>query len=153
MSEAYLRDEFERVENCDELDEFCSVSMPNEYDPFKWKAVFIGPKTSPYAGGFFRLDINFPNNYPNEKPEVYFRTKLYHPNINFGNGRVCISSLNKWNKNRSIIEVLFSIYVLLLKPNPEDPYNKEAAELYKTDKEQFKKKANEYVRKYALINK
>ena len=154
MAESYLRDEFEKVEKCDELDEIgCSISMPNEFDPFKWKAVFIGPKNSAYHGGFFRMDINFPSNYPEKKPEVYFTTKLFHPNIKFDNGCVCITSLNNWNKNRTMIEVLLSIYILLIKPNPNDPYNKEAADLYKNNIKEFEKKANEFVRKYALINK
>ena len=110
-------------------------------------------RCSPYHSGFFRMDINFPSNYPEKKPEVYFTTKLFHPNIKFDNGCVCITSLNNWNKNRTMIEVLLSIYILLIKPNPNDPYNKEAADLYKNNIKEFEKKANEFVRKYALINK
>ena len=59
MSEIYVRDEYESVENCQELDEIgCSVSLPNEYNPFLWNCVFIGPKNTPFSGGFFKLKIN-----------------------------------------------------------------------------------------------
>ena len=151
MSESYIRDEFEKVEDCDELDEIgCSVAMPNEYNPFNWRACFIGPQSSAYHGGLFRLNINFPSDYPNTKPEVFFTTTMFHPNVR-NDGFICIESLNKWNKNRSMIEVFMSIYLLLVTPNPDSPYNKEAAELLKKDVNGFNKKVNEYVRKYALV--
>ena len=80
----YIRDEFERIENCDELDEIgCSVAMPNEFEPFNWIACFIGPETSAYHGGLFRLKIELPKEYPFEKPTVFFETKMYHPNVRF----------------------------------------------------------------------
>ena len=44
-----------------------------------------------------------------------------------------------------------SIYILLMNPNPNSPYNSEAAELYKNNIDEYNKKVNEYVRKYALI--
>lgn len=153
MSEVYVRDEYESVENCQELDEIgCSVSLPNEYNPFLWNCVFIGPKNTPFSGGFFKLKINFPKEYPNKGPEVHFLTKIYHPNINLDNGRVCIDLLNKWSqKKTSMIKVLWAIYILLLKPNPNDPYNTDAAKLYKEKKEEYWKTANAYVRKFAQI--
>ena len=153
MSASYLRDEFEEVDNCKDLDEIgCSISMPNEYNPFVWNCVFIGPKNTPYSGGFFKLQLSFQEGYPDVGPEIYFITKIYHPNIKFDNGRICIDLLNKWKEKRtSMIKVLLAIYILLLKPNPNDPYNKDAANLYKENKEEFWKTANSFVRKYAQI--
>jgi ubiquitin-protein ligase len=153
MSESYLRDEYEEVENCQELDEIgCSISLPNEYNPFQWLCVFIGPKNTPFSGGFFKLKINFPQDYPEEGPSVYFMTKIYHPNINLDDGRVCIDLLNNWKQKRtSMIKVLWAIYILLLKPNPRDPYNNDAAKLYLEKYEEYWKMANNYVRKFAQI--
>jgi len=67
------------------------------------------------------------------------------------NGYICVKSLNEWVKDRSMIEVLMSIYILLMNPNPNSPYNTEAADLYKNNIDEYNKKVNEYVRKYALI--
>ena len=153
MSASYLRDEFEEVDNCKDLDEIgCSISLPNEYNPYIWNCVFIGPKNTPYSGGFFKLKLSFPEGYPDKGPEINFITKIYHPNIKFDNGRICIDLLNKWEeKKTSMIKVLLAIYILLLKPNPYDPYNQDAANLYKENQEEFWKTANSYVRKYAQI--
>lgn len=151
MVESYIRDEFDKIENCDELDEIgCSVDMPNEFNPYNWIACFIGPETSAYHGGLFRLSIEFPKDYPLSKPSVYFKTTMYHPNVK-DDGFICVDSLRLWNKERSMIEVFISIYNLLLFPNPNSPYNEDAANLMKNDISAFNKKVNEYVRKYALV--
>ena len=73
MSASYLRDEFEEVDNCKDLDEIgCSISMPNEYNPFIWNCVFIGPKNTPYSGGFFKLKLSFQEGYP----DVFYHKNL-----------------------------------------------------------------------------
>ena len=148
----YIREEFEKIEDCDILDDIgCSVDMPNEFDPYKWIACFIGPETSAYHGGLFRLKIELPKEYPLKQPTVYFETKMYHPNVK-SDGFICIDCLNNWkNSKKSMIEVLMSVYNLLLFPNPDSPYNKEAAKLMIEDKTAFNKRVNEYVRKYALV--
>ena len=48
----------------------------NESDIFKARALIIGPeiKDSPYIGGFYFFDIEFPKNYPLSPPKVKFMT-------------------------------------------------------------------------------
>jgi len=37
--------------------------------------------------------MKFPQDYPNNPPEMQFKTKMWHPNI-YDDGKVCISILH-----------------------------------------------------------
>jgi ubiquitin-protein ligase len=44
---------------------------------------------TPYSGGVFNLDFQFPQAYPFEPPEIKFLTRVYHPNIRSQTGEIC----------------------------------------------------------------
>jgi ubiquitin-protein ligase len=120
-----------------------------EYQMFKWRATIIGPGDSPYAGGIFFLDINFPSDYPFKPPKVSFTTRIYHPNIN-SNGSICLDILrDQWSPALTISKVLLSICSMLTDPNPDDPLVPEIAHVYKTDRPRYESTAREWTRKYA----
>lgn len=54
---------------------------PKEDNIYKWTAKLQGPAESPYAGGTFLVDVDFPIEYPFKSPKVRFSTRIYHPNI------------------------------------------------------------------------
>ena len=122
----------------------CTVTLLNINDFYKWKASFIA-KNCAYENMPIELQINIPKNYPYSAPEAYFISKIYHPNVDLSDGRVCIDSINNWKSEYNILTILSSIYILLYNPNPEDPLNSEAANLYKYDKNKFKQKVKEYI--------
>jgi ubiquitin-conjugating enzyme E2 D/E len=127
----------------------CSAGPENEDDIFHWKATMTGPEDSPYEGGVFFLDINFPQEYPFKAPTVHFLTRIYHPNIN-SNGGICLDILkDQWSPALTISKVLLSICSLLTDPNPNDPLVPEIARLYKSNIEKFDNNAREWTKKYA----
>ena len=127
----------------------CSAG-PIDDNIFKWQATIMGPKDSPYAGGVFFLNINFPTEYPFQPPKVTFVTKIYHPNIN-SSGGICLDILkNEWSPALTISKVLLSICSLLTDPNPDDPLVADIARQYKEDINAYNRTAQEWTRKYAM---
>ena len=91
---SYIRKEYNNKEDSNELDDIdCSIGLIKMNGIYIiGKATFIGPDTSAYHGGCFRLNIDFPNDYPKSRPKVYFTTKIYHPNIDYDSRKVFIES-------------------------------------------------------------
>lgn len=88
------------------------------------EAQIEGPEGTVYAKGLFKLEIQVPERYPFEPPNVKFVTPIYHPNIDNG-GRICLDILNlppkgAWAPSLNIATVLASIGLLLSEPNPDD---------------------------------
>lgn len=70
-------------------------------DMSKVNAMIMGPKDTPYEGGFFYFKIQFPTNYPAKPPHVDFMTTgggrvRFNPNL-YKDGKVCLSLLGTWS--------------------------------------------------------
>lgn len=103
----------------------------NDDNIMNWKALIIGQEDTPYYGGFYFFDINFPNNYPFEPPKFKFKTYYaqpgksairFNPNL-YVEGKVCLSLLNtwsgeKWTPINTISSVFLSIQAMVLVKNP-----------------------------------
>jgi ubiquitin-protein ligase len=151
MSEIYIREELDRIKTSELLSYIGSSAGPqNKANIFVWNVLLKGPNKSCYENGMFKLLMQFPTNYPEDPPDIKFITKIYHPNIG-NDGVICISSkASDWKENPNIINLIYSIYDLLKKPNLDHGLNKEALMLYKNDYENFKKKAKEFTEKNAI---
>ena len=112
----------------------------NQENIFTNYAMIVGPKHTPYFGGYYLFEINFPKNYPRKSPSIKFLTidgkVRFNPNL-YENGKVCLSILGTWSgpgwKNvMNIRSVLLSIQSLL----HEFPIiNEPGYEEYKSDNE------------------
>ena len=134
------------------------VSLENDNNYRLWKASMIGPKDSSYRGGLFFMNIQFPEEYPIKPPVVYFLTPIYHLNINpkaprkSGDeplGYVNISTLNYWNPETRIRQVLVNIFALLYKPNPFPCYGLDRAEEFVNNFIVYDEKVIHFTKKYA----
>ena len=115
---------------------------------FKWRITMTGPQDTPYAKGLFILHAEFPNDYPIHGPKVYFKNKMYHLNVS-DQGKVCISTLNNWEKGTTMSEVLSLIFALFYKQNPNSAFDGIKAKLYKENRAEFDKNVRECTQKYA----
>ena len=126
----------------------CSAGV-NDENLYKWIASIIGPENSPYKGGIFKLEINFPEDYPFRPPKIRFITKIYHCNINTSGG-ICLDILkDQWSPALTISKILLSICSLMDDPNPDDPLMPEIADLYKNNREKHNTNARTYTLQYA----
>lgn len=123
--------------------------QPHEDNSRYFNVVLAGPTGSPYEGGVFKLELFLPADYPMQAPRTRFLTKVYHPNID-RLGRVCLDILkDRWSPALQIRTVLLSIQALMSAPNPDDPLNNEAADLWKKDEQRAIQTAREWTRTYA----
>jgi ubiquitin-protein ligase len=140
----------------------------NEQNMTKWEVLMDGPDQSIYAvrasqgdagmstnaaqGGHFKLEINFPNEYPFKPPVVNFRTKIYHPNVsNDDKGSMCLGLLrpDEWKPPNKVVAVLRLIQTLLIEPNADDAIEPSIANEYRENRKEFEKNAKDWVKRYA----
>ena len=90
VSRNRLNKELMEVSRSKDLD---IILNPVEDNLFHWRGFIKGPPDSPYARGWFKLDFMIEQNYPISPPKVKFLTKIFHPNIHFDSGEICLDIL------------------------------------------------------------
>ncbi|KAF3636771.1 Protein PEROXIN-4 [Capsicum annuum] len=91
---------------------------------FKWTALIKGPSETPYDGGVFQLAFSVPEQYPLQPPQVRFLTKIFHPNVHFKTGEICLDILkNAWSPAWTLQSVCRAIIALMAHPEPDSPLN------------------------------
>jgi ubiquitin-conjugating enzyme E2 D/E len=143
-----LNSDFNRIKNHGIPDIILNVQI-NENDKYRGHIITIkGPKDTPYEKGVFDLSVDFPKEYPFIPPTIKFINRIFHPNIDM-NGNICIDILkDQWASSISLTSIIISLSDLLQNPNPDDPLNIDAGNIYKKNKEQFNKTVNDYIKKY-----
>mmetsp|Transcript_19545 Transcript_19545/g.41168 ORF Transcript_19545/g.41168 Transcript_19545/m.41168 type:complete len:186 (-) Transcript_19545:694-1251(-) len=113
------------------------ISFPNGPDKLDRFDITVLPDEGYYTGGRFSFSFSMPVAYPHDPPKVKCLTKVYHPNIDL-EGNVCLNILREdWKPVLSISSVVYGLQFLFLDPNPEDPLNKDAAQILRDDPRQF----------------
>ncbi|KXL44589.1 MAG: hypothetical protein FE78DRAFT_32552 [Acidomyces sp. 'richmondensis'] len=117
----------------------------------KFYVRFKGPEETPFAGGFWKIHVELPDQYPYKSPSIGFVNRIFHPNIDELSGSVCLDVINQtWSPMYDMINI-FEVFLpqLLRYPNPTDPLNGEAAALMMREMKVYEAKVREYVAKYA----
>ncbi|KAH8555347.1 ubiquitin-conjugating enzyme/RWD-like protein [Umbelopsis sp. PMI_123] len=105
------------------------ICYPVEDDCTHLEAHIKGPVDSPFEIGTFKLDIQIPQRYPFDPPQMRFITPIYHPNIDEA-GRICADILKmppagNWVPALNLSTVLLALSGLMSEPNPDDPLEME----------------------------
>lgn len=121
----------------------------DETNILAWTGLIV-PENPPFSKGAFRIEINFPAEYPFKPPKICFKTKIYHPNID-EKGQVClpIISAENWKPATKTEQVIQALIALVNDPEPEHPMRADLAEEYLKDHKRFIKNAEEFTKKHS----
>ena len=95
----------------------------DDTDMMKGYALIIGPSDTPYFGGNYFFEFNYPSDYPSSPPYVKYWTNggniRFNPNL-YKCGKVCVSMLNTWRGDQwtscqTISTTLLTLCTLLCK--------------------------------------
>ena len=141
-----LMKELEEIRKCG-IKIFRNIQV-DEANLLTWQGLIV-PNNPPYDKGVFRIEINFPIEYPFKPPKITFKTKIYHLNID-EKGQVCLPviSAENWKPATKTDQVIQSLIALVNDPQPEHPLRADLAEEYSKDRKKFCKNAEEFTKKY-----
>eukprot|EP00612_Vaucheria_litorea_P001904 CAMPEP_0171455412 /NCGR_PEP_ID=MMETSP0945-20130129/2317_1 /TAXON_ID=109269 /ORGANISM="Vaucheria litorea, Strain CCMP2940" /LENGTH=167 /DNA_ID=CAMNT_0011980647 /DNA_START=141 /DNA_END=644 /DNA_ORIENTATION=- len=138
-----------------------SVGLVNDNNIFLWEMLIVGPPDTLFEEGLFKATLEFPRDFPNNPPTMTFVSEMWHPNV-YEDGRVCISILHppgedkyndqetaeeRWRPILGVESIIMSVISMLSDPNDESPANIDAAVQWRKEKEAFKKRVRQCVRK------
>uniref|UniRef100_A0A287BNE4 NEDD8-conjugating enzyme UBC12 n=1 Tax=Sus scrofa TaxID=9823 RepID=A0A287BNE4_PIG len=127
------------------LPKTCDISFSDPDDLLNFKLV-ICPDEGFYKSGKFVFSFKVGQGYPHDPPKVKCETMVYHPNIDL-EGNVCLNILREdWKPVLTINSIIYGLQYLFLEPNPEDPLNKEAAEVLQNNRRLFEQNVQRSMR-------
>jgi peroxin-4 len=114
-------------------DSYVSLGLRDESNLSEWLAVLRGPENTPYHGGAFKVRLSVPSSYPLSPPKATFLTPVFHPNVHFGTGEICLDILkNEWSPAWTLMSVCQAIVALLSDPAGDSPLNCDAGNLVRS---------------------
>ena len=124
-----LRKEREEADRAP-FDHYVRLRCEDSNNLKKWDAIIRGPPGSPYEGFVWKLVIGVGDRYPLVPPKISFLTKIFHPNIHYDTGEICLDVLkHDWTPAWSLTSALRAIASILSEPNADSPLNCDAGNM------------------------
>eukprot|EP00823_Brevimastigomonas_motovehiculus_P009174 TRINITY_DN8831_c0_g1_i1.p1 TRINITY_DN8831_c0_g1~~TRINITY_DN8831_c0_g1_i1.p1 ORF type:complete len:227 (-),score=69.14 TRINITY_DN8831_c0_g1_i1:160-840(-) len=121
-----------------EIPKNCKLIMGDKKDMTKFN-LFVYPDEGYWKGGQYEFTFHVSSEYPFKAPKVMLVDKIYHPNIDL-EGNICLNILRpNWKPTHTLQLVIFGLMFLFTHPNPNDPLNHDAAEVFRTNPTQFER--------------
>ena len=114
-------------------------------------AFITGPEGTPFENGQFEMELHFTNNYPQQPPKGYFKTKIFHPNVAPNTGEICVNTLKRdWKPSYGLKHILIAIRSLLIVPNYDSALNEEAGKLLLTSYDSYVERAKLFTKIHSI---
>ena len=130
-----------------------TLDLKDDADIHEWSVLLKGPTGSPYEGGTFELLVHCPVTYPLAPPKVVFVTPVFHPNVMFTTGEICLDILKKdaWTPAWTLMTVCRAIVLLLSHPEADSPLNCDCGNLIRNgDMRGYRSMAKMYTALHAI---
>ena len=123
-------------------------------DDFNYYGWLIGPENSPYENGKFFFNIKYPNDYPFTPFKFTYITKIYNLGIDLNGSLHCCNypeliKYEGWSPAFTLLKILNILRGRLAEYIEVCGFNS----LYMKNKQEYMKKAREWTKKYAIIEK
>ncbi|PKI85213.1 E2 ubiquitin-conjugating enzyme [Malassezia vespertilionis] len=116
-----------------------------------WEAELHAPRDGVYSGGRFRIAIQVPAAYPTKPPVMRFKTPIFHPNVHWKTGEICLDVLqSQWSPAWTLHSACTAVLALLDVPEPDSPLNVDAANLFRHDAVAYRGLCGMYANVYAM---
>ena len=112
-----------------------------------WDVIIDGPVGTVYEGGHFKLELNFPQQYPMKPPEAKFCTKIYH--LNISDGHVCGTVLDKWAPSVMMERFFKDLLAIMANPNADHPRDARMGVQYMENRAEYEATARRWTQEYA----
>jgi len=101
---------------------------------FRWTAIIKGPPDTPYHGARFTIALSIPPDYPMVPPKAEFKTQIFHPNVHFTTGEICLDILKtSWSPAWTLSSVCRAVHTLLCHPEGSSPLNCDAGNMLRAN--------------------
>lgn len=121
-----------------EPDDSVSIIFNNPDDLTEF-TLAVTPSTGPWNGGVYQFNFSIQQDYPFSPPKVVCATKVYHPNVSFYDGKVCLGMRDWWRPINDVSTVIHGLCDIFRNPVVDIPVNAQAADLLKENEEQFRR--------------
>jgi ubiquitin-conjugating enzyme E2 I len=118
-----------------------------------WDVIIPGKSGTVWEGARFKLQFDFPDDYPSVPPKCKFVPVIFHPNI-YPSGTVCLSILDSekdWRPSISIFQLLTGIQDLLDNPNNNDPAQSEPCLLLRHNPTEYHRKLVAQTKLFTIV--
>ncbi|MES1915426.1 MAG: hypothetical protein MHM6MM_007372 [Cercozoa sp. M6MM] len=100
----------------------------------QWVAFLLGPPDSPYQDRVFELRVSVPERYPMRPPEMRFVTRVFHPNVHWQSGEICLDILKEeWSPIWTLESACRAVRTLLAHPAADSPLNCDAGNMLRAE--------------------
>jgi len=121
--------------------------LPSADNLAEWHGVLF-VRNGAYRGAVLHFLMSVPAKYPYDCPAVAFRTSLFHPQVDIKSGQLLLAEdqAKSPSGRYSIVGVLKCVKEIFYKLRLQPAANPSAAELCRSDREQFDARVKESVR-------